>query len=62
MFGLKNRVDHLQHSERFYYSNYEFYNDYDKPTQYTNDISKVFYSCRRKTVPVITKYNSHSMK
>lgn len=60
MFGLKNHVNDLQYSERFYYTNYEFYNDYDNSKNYLNDISKVFHSCRRKTIPTVIKYHQKS--
>ena len=58
MFGIKNFCNDLQYSERFTYSNLEYYNDYDKPSTFNNDISKIFHNCKRKTTPQIYFYKN----
>lgn len=56
MFGVKNPCNDLQYSERFHYTNYEYYNDYDQPSNFPNDVSKIFYHTRRKMPPQIVFY------
>ena len=58
MFGIKNFCNDLQYSERFVYSNLEYYNDYDKPSNFKNDVSKIFHNCRRKITPQIYFYKN----
>ena len=56
--NLRNHSNNLQYCERFYNNAYEYYNDYEKPEDYEEDLSKLFFKCKRKTMATLWAYNN----
>lgn len=56
MFNAKNYSNNLQYSERFNYSLYEYYNDYEQSHNSKGDPTKIFYNTCRKTTATIVQY------
>lgn len=56
MFNIKNHSNNLQYTERFHYSLYEYYNDYENAALYKQDPTKIFYNCQHKTISTIVKH------
>ena len=59
--GIRDHEETLRQSERFYYNNYEYYNDYeDLSNTYRNDLSKLRFNLHRKSKAQIVLYDTLS--
>ena len=55
--SIRNYVNNLQYSERFENNNFAYYNDYEAKSDFDSDLTKMFYNCSRKTVPLIALFS-----
>jgi hypothetical protein len=58
--GTRDHEATLLDAERFYYSNYEYYNTYEDAEGYQHDLSKIRFNLRRKSRAAIVLYDSLS--
>lgn len=54
--AVRNYVNNLQYSERFENNNFAYYNDYEAKSDFDSDLTKMFYNCSRKTVPLLAMF------
>lgn len=57
--SLRDHVTNLQYSERFENNNFAYYNDYEAKSDFDSDLTKMFYNCSRKTVPLIALFSEN---
>jgi hypothetical protein len=59
--AMRDHEETLSQTERFYYNNYEYYNDYEDLTAtYRNDLSKLRFNLHRKSRAHIVLYDTIS--
>jgi hypothetical protein len=56
--SMTDYVHNLQYSERFYNNAYEYYNGYEDYEDYDQDLSKLFFHMKKKTLATIIAYNN----
>lgn len=58
--AIRDHEATLLDAERFYYTNYEYYNTYEDLDGYHHDLSKIRFNLRRKSRAAIVLYDTHS--
>ncbi len=57
---VRNHEKSLMDYERFYYNNYEYYNEFETLPDYQNDLSKLRFNLSRKSTTTLVLYDTLS--
>lgn len=61
MLGVpRDHEQTLPDSERFYFNNYEYYNEWEVMEYLHDDLSKLRFNCLRKSTTTLVLYDDHS--
>ena len=58
--GPRDHEESLPDSQRFYYNNYEYYNEVEPLLDYQHDLSKLRFNSSRRSTTTIVLYDTHS--